>query len=205
MKFYTFPMSPNARKVAVVAAHIGLTLEPVFVDLTKKQSHTPEFLAMNPNGKIPVLVDGDFVIWESNAIMQYIAGKKPNSLWPDDARTRADITRWQCWQLAQWSEGMGMLMRENALKPMLMKMDPDPEVVKRGEEAFHRDAAVLDAHLARHPYLVNDALTLADISISAYLMHAGIAKIPLAPHKNVQAWFARIEALPAWQQTQPKM
>lgn len=204
MKFYTFPLSTNARKVAIAAAHIGLTLEEVYVDLSKQQSRTPEFLKLNPNGKVPVLVDGDFVLWESNAILQYIAGKKPNGLWPDDARSRADITRWQCWQLAQWNEGTHTLVRENLLKPMAMNMQPDPEAVKRGEDAFNRDAAVLDAQLARHPYLVNDALTLADISIAAHLMHAGPAKMPLAQHKNVQAWFARIEALPAWQQTQPK-
>lgn len=204
MKFYTFPLSPNARKVAIVAAHIGVPLEPVIIDLAKQQSRTPEFLKLNPNGKVPVLVDGDFVLWESNAIIQYIAGKKPNSLWPDDARTRADITRWQCWQLAQWMEGIGILTRENLLKPMFMKMEPDAEQVKRGEEAFHRDAAVLDAHLARHPYLVNDALTLADIAVGTYLMYAVPAKMPLAQYKNLQAWFARIEALPAWQQTAPK-
>jgi glutathione S-transferase len=204
MKLYTFPASPNARKAAIVAAHLGVPLEPVIVDLTKKESHTPKFLALNPNGKIPVLVDGDFVLWESNAIIQYIAGKKPNSLWPDDARTRADITRWQCWQLAQWMEGVGALTRENLLKPMLMKMEPDPEQVKRGEEAFRRDAAVLDAHLARHSYLVNDALTLADIAVGTYLMYAVPAKMPIGSYKNLQAWFARIEALPAWQQTAPK-
>jgi glutathione S-transferase len=204
MKLYTFPASPNARKVAIVAAHLGMPLEAVIVDLAKKETHTPEFLALNPNGKIPVLVDGDFVLWESNAIIQYIAGKKPNSLWPDDARARADITRWQCWQLAQWMEGVFALTRENLLKPMLMKMEPDAEQVKRGEEAFRRDAAVLDAHLARHPYLVNDALTLADIAVGTYLMYAVPAKMPIGSYKNIQAWFARIEALPAWQQTAPK-
>src|ERR1700704_5873752 len=102
MKLYGFPPSPNTSKVRAVAAHIGVPLEFEIVDLTKGQSRTPDFLAINPNGRTPVLKDGDFTLWESNAIMQYVAGKKKNTLWPDDARTRADITRWQCWQLAQW-------------------------------------------------------------------------------------------------------
>src|SRR5437879_10284276 len=60
-------------------------------------------LFRSPTGRTPTLVDGDFVLWESNAIMQYVASHAPNTLWPDDARARADIVRWQSWQLAHWS------------------------------------------------------------------------------------------------------
>ena len=102
MQLYGFPPSPNTWKVRAVAAHLALPLEFVFVDLAAGQSRTPEYLALNPTGRTPVLVDGAFVLWESNAIMQYLASRTPNSLWPDDARRRADIMRWQSWQLAHW-------------------------------------------------------------------------------------------------------
>ena len=104
MKLYGFPHSPNTWKVRAVAAHLGLRLDFEFVDLTKGQSRTPAFLALNPTGRTPVLVDGDFKLWESNAIMQYLASRTTNSLWPDDARARADIMRWQSWQLAHWAK-----------------------------------------------------------------------------------------------------
>ena len=90
-----FRPRPTPGRCARVAAHLGVPLELEFVDLSKGAQHAPAYLALNPTGRTPTLVDGDFKLWESNAIMQYLAGQKPNSLWPNDARARADITRWQ--------------------------------------------------------------------------------------------------------------
>ena len=104
MKLYGFPPSPNTWKVRAVAAHLRVPLDFEFVDLTKGGSHTPDYLALNPTGRAPTLVDGDFKLWESTAIMQYVASKSPNTLWPNDARTRADIMRWQSWDLAHWGK-----------------------------------------------------------------------------------------------------
>ena len=205
MKLYGFPPSPNTRKVQAVAAHLGIPLEFEFVDITKGKSHTPEFLRINPNGRTPVLIDGDFTLWESNAIMQYIAAKQRNSLWPEDARTRADIGRWQFWQVAHWHEGCAGFLFENLVKKLLGMGDTDAAVLKKAEEAFHRDAAVLDAHLGKQQHLVNGALTLADFSVAAYLHYAAAAKLPWERYNNIQTWYARIEALPAWQQTKPQM
>jgi glutathione S-transferase len=205
MKLYGFPPSPNTRKVQAVAAHLAMPLEFEFIDLLKGKSHTPEFLKLNPNGRTPVLTDGDFTLWESNAIMQYIAGKRPNSLWPEDVRTRADICRWQLWQIAQWHEGCGAFLWENLVKKALGLGDGNLEALKKAEETFHRDAAVLDAHLGKQPYLVDGALTLADFSVASYLHYAAAAKLPWDRYANIRAWYARIEALPAWQQTRPPM
>jgi glutathione S-transferase len=204
MKLYGFPPSPNTRKVQAVAVHLGIPLEFELVDITKGKARTPEFLAMNPNAKTPVLQDGDFTLWESNAIMQYIASKKKNTLWPDDARARADITRWQCWQLAQWHEGCAGFLWENMLKPFLGLGTADAAALKKAEEAFHRDAPVLEAQLATQPFLVNGALTLADFAVGSYLHYAVPAKLPLERYPNIRAWYGRIEALPAWRETAPK-
>jgi DNA-binding transcriptional ArsR family regulator len=91
-------ISPNCRKVLAVANRTGTALEKVNVDLLKGEQRKPEFLAVNPMGRVPVLVDGDFRLWESNAIMQYLAGRAKSDLWPDDPRARADIARWQFWR-----------------------------------------------------------------------------------------------------------
>ena len=104
MKLYAFPPSPNSWKVRAVAAHLGVPLELEMVDLIKGGSHSPDYLAINPTGRTPALVDGDLKLWESTAIMQYIASQQPNSLWPSDARAQADIARWQSWQLAHFSK-----------------------------------------------------------------------------------------------------
>jgi glutathione S-transferase len=205
MKLYGFPPSPNTWKVRAVAAHLGLPLEFEFVDLTKGQSRTPEYLALNPTGRTPVLVDGDFTLWESTAIMQNLASRKRNSLWPDDARKRADIMRWQSWQLAHWgNEACDPLLFERLVKKLLNLGPPDDAAVAKGLECFNREARVLDAHIAKQPYLVGREVTLADFSVAAPLFHAQAAEMPLAPYRHVQDWFGRIAALPAWRETAPQ-
>jgi len=204
MKLYGFPPSPNTWKVRAVAAHIGLPLAFELVDLAKGQQHTPAFRALNPTGRTPVLVDGDFVLWESNAIMQYLADQKPNALWPNDARIRADIVRWQCWQLMHWSkEACQPLIFERLVKKFLNLGAPDAAAVAKALEAFEREAAMLDAHLAKYGHLVGTELTLADFAVAAPLVYSKEAELPVAPHAHLRDWFARVSALPAWRDTAP--
>ena len=204
MKLYGFPPSPNTWKVRAVAAHLGAPLEFEFVDLTKGASHTPAYLALNPTGRTPVLVDGDFRLWESNAIIQYLASQKPNMLWPNDARVRADIMRWQSWQLAHWGkEACEPLTFQRLVKKVLNLGPPDEAIVAKGTEAFNREASVLDGHLSKQPYLVGKELTLADFCVAASLLYAKEAEMPLAPYARVQEWFGRVSALPAWRETAP--
>jgi glutathione S-transferase len=204
MKLYGFPPSPNTWKVRAVAAHLAITLEEEFVDLAKGAQRTPDYLALNPTGRTPTLVDGDFVLWESTAIMQYLASRTTNQLWPTEPRARADIMRWQGWQLAHWSkEGCEPLIFERLVKSLLNLGPADPAILAKGTDAFQREARVLDAHLGRQPYLVGTGPTLADFSVAAPLFYAKEAELPLAPHGHVRDWFGRISALPAWRDTAP--
>jgi len=204
MKLYGFPPSPNTWKVRAVAAHLGLPLELELVDLSKGQQRTQAYLALNPTGRTPTLVDGDLVLWESTAIMQYLADRKPNALWPNDMRARCDIMRWQSWQLQHWSsEACEPLIFERLVKQILKLGPPDSTTVERSTESFNREARVLDAHLSRQPYLTGNELTLADFSVAAPLFLTQQADLPLAPYARVQEWFGRVSALPAWRETAP--
>src|SRR5262249_47226188 len=101
IELYVFPPSPRAFKVLAVANHLGLDYELRFLDLPKGAHKTPQYAALNPNVRMPTLKDGDYALWESNAIGQYLAGKKPDAgLLPRDERARLDVTRWQFWDLA---------------------------------------------------------------------------------------------------------
>ena len=203
MKLYGFPPSPNTWKVRAVAAQLGIPLDVEFVDLTKPR--TADYLALNPAGRTPTLVDGDFVLSESNAIMQYLAGRSANALWPNDARARADIIRWQSWQLAHWSkEGCEPLIFQRLVKKLLNLGPPDAAIVAKGTEAFNREARLLDAHLGKHSYLVGNAVTLADFAVAAPLFYAKEAELPLAPYAHLRDWFTRVSALPAWRDTAPE-
>lgn len=204
MKLYYHPNSPNSIPVLAVANHLGIHLDLQLVDLLKGEQKKPEFLRLNPNGKVPTLADENFVLWESNAIMQYLATKKPNnSLWPPTDRIRADISRWQCWQMAHWSKATGTLVWENMIKRLLTGGGPDPSEVKKGEELFHSLAAVLDAHLKDRDYLVGSEPTLADFSVAALLVYAQPARFPLDKYNQIRTWYGRIEKLDSWKKSLP--
>ena len=204
MKLYYFPPSPNSRKAHAIALYLQMPMEFQLINLAEGEQRTSDFLALNPTGRIPVLQDGDFVLWESNAIMQYLASQVSTPLWPQEAKQRADILRWQSWQLAHWSKGCQPLQYERFVKQVLQLGDPDPQVLEKAAEVFHREAAVLEAHLAKHPYLVNDGLTLADFAVASDLTYAAVAQFPLEAYPHIRAWYDRIEALPAWQKTAPQ-
>ncbi|MBS1213485.1 MAG: glutathione S-transferase [Proteobacteria bacterium] len=204
MKLYYHPASPFARKPRLAAALLGIELETEKVDLFAGAGQTPEYLKLNPQGKVPTLVDGDFSLWESNAIVQYLGSKAPVSpLWPDDAQSRADILRWQFWESTSWAPACVVYVYENVLKPILGRGDPDPEELQKGEEKFHRCAKVLNDHLASRPWLVGDSMTLADVSVAPALMYAESGKYPLEGYDHIGVWFDKIQQLPAWASTDP--
>jgi glutathione S-transferase len=203
MELYGFPSSTNVWMVRAIAAHLNITLEFKLVDPFAGGLATPEFLQLNPTGRVPVLVDDDFVLWESNAIAQYLASQTPNSLYPEDIKLRADIMRWQSWQMSHWKTGCQPLQYENLVKPMLGMGEPDPQAINQATTIFYREAAVLDRHLTNREYLVDNSLTLADFAVGAYLPYAKPAHFPLESYPNIQKWFAKIESLPAWQETAP--
>ncbi len=205
MKLYGFAPSPNSWQVRALAAHIGVPLDFVAMDFTKGDTRTADFLAINPTARTPALVDGDFKLWETLAIMQYVAGKKRNALWPDDARARADIARWQSWNLAHWTrDAWGPVLSERFVKKMLNLGPVDEAVIAKATEAFNKEAAVLDAHLAKHKYLVGDALTIADFAVVSPLFYAKDAQLPLGPYPHLRAWSERVTALPCWGETAPQ-
>jgi glutathione S-transferase len=205
MKLYGFPPSPNTWKVRALAAHLGVPLELEFIDLSKGAQRAPAYLALNPTGRTPTLVDGDFKLWESNAIMAYIAGKTSNSLWPNDPRTRADIARWQFWALAHWGgQACVPLLFNRLIKKILNLGPPDEAAIAKATEAFNKEAKMLDAHLAKQKFLAGDTLTIADFAVAAPLFYAKEAEMPVGPYPHLRGWFDRVAALPCWRETAPQ-
>ena len=204
MKLYINKLSPNVRRVRLTAAVLGLQLEEIALDFTKGDHKKPDYLALNPNGAVPTLTDGDFVLTESRAIMQYLASKKPESgLLPRDERGRSDVTRWQFWDAAHFSPQVGTLLFQRMLKPMFGMGDPDAAKIEEALVNFRRYAAVLNQHIEGKTYVLGDALTLADLTLASTLMYAKQVDVPLAEFPHIQSWFSRITALEAWQQTNP--
>jgi glutathione S-transferase len=203
IEIYAFPPSPRAFKVLVVANHLGLDITLRMVDLLKGEQKSPDYAALNPNMMMPTLRDGDYVLWEANAIAQYLAGGKPQSgLLPTDERGRLDVTRWQFWDLAHWDPACALLLTENFVKPKVLGIaETDPAAVAKGTEQFNRAATVLDAQLKTRKFVTGDTLTLADFAIGAPLNYAAQGRFPMEPYGEIRRWHASLLALPAWQKT----
>ncbi|MFZ5834076.1 MAG: glutathione S-transferase family protein [Pseudomonadota bacterium] len=203
IEIFAFPLSPRAFKVLLTANHADVDYTLRVLDPRRGDFQKPEYAAINPNMRMPTLKDGDYVVWESNAILQYLALQKPESgLLPKDERARLDVTRWQFWDLAHWDPHTGSFTFENVAKPQVLGiMEPDKAALAKAEEQFNRSAKVLDAQLAKTRYVAGDKLTVADFALGGDLVHAEAAKIPLAPYGEIRRWLAELQALPAWKKT----
>ena len=202
MKLYHNPLSPNVRRVRLTAAVLGIELEEQILDFAKGEHKSAEHLALNANGAVPTLVDGDFALTESRAIMQYLASQKPESgLLPKSEKDRADVTRWQFWDASHFSPSCATIAFEKLLKPMMGMGSADAAKVEDALKSFRRFAAVLDKRLAGRDYVVGTALTVADLTLASSLMYSAQAELPLAEFPNIAAWFARISELDGWKKT----
>ncbi|MEO8846398.1 MAG: glutathione S-transferase family protein [Kofleriaceae bacterium] len=201
MKLYFHPKSGNSRRVLLVASHLGVPLERVVVDLTKNEQRGTPHLERNPNGRVPVLDDDGFVLWESRAIMQYLADKTPGqTLLPTDPRERAEVNRWLFWCAAHLAPALTIVVLENFVKPLTGR-PTDPAEVARGLQLFAQLAPILETQLAGKTWVAHERVTLADYSLAAGFALAGPARLPLADYPNLRAWFGRVQELDAWRQT----
>lgn len=191
MKLYHFPKSGHAHRARLCLSLLGVPHEVIDVDLKSGAHKTPEFLAMNPFGQVPVLEDNGAFIADSNAILVYVAKKSGRSEWlPEDALGAAQVQRWL-------SVAAGELMYGPAAARLITvfgrAFNPD-EVIARA----HSIVALLEQHLTGREWLVGDRPTLADIAQYSYLAGAPEGNVDLSGYPAVNAFLARIEALPGF-------
>jgi glutathione S-transferase len=200
IRLVIFPPSSRALALVALANHLDLGCEIHPIDLGKGDQRTAAYAALNPNMKMPMLDDNGFVLWESNAILFYLATRKPQSgLWPADVRAQADVLRWLAWQSAHWdAESLGMIAFEKSSKMVLGLGPPDPAFIARGEQNFARFAGVLDVSLRGRAWLTGEALTIADLSVAALVPTAERMQLPLHDYPEILRWYAGIAALPGW-------
>jgi len=189
-RLHVFPLSPNSRKVMILNEHLGLGLPIQMVDLRTGDQKAAAFIALNPNGKVPVLeFDDGSTLWESNVILNRLAGIAKSDLWPASEQ-RYDIMRWQFWEAAHWTP---------ACTPFILRHVFGDESVDlaAAETEFRRFATVLDDHLAGRDWLSGDTLTTADMSVAPIMCLRAMCHFPMAGFANIEAWAARFEALEA--------
>ncbi len=191
VRIHHFPKSGHAHRALVFAKLAGIAHEAVFVDLAAGEHKTPDFLAMNPNGQVPVLEDGDAVISDSNAILVYLARKYASDWIPSDAVGEANVQQWLTLAAGEIAFG--------SCAARLITVFGAPLDVDFAAATAAKAMQKLEFGLDGRDWLVGDQPTIADVAAYSYTAHAPEGNISLAPYPNVRAWIARFEALTGFQ------
>jgi glutathione S-transferase len=206
MKLYINPMSSNARRATMAAIALDVPVELVMVDMRQGEHRQPSFLAINPIGKVPALVDGDLCLSESWAIMLYLASVSPHAtLYPTEPKARARVHQWMFWAANHFHPRVSVLDFENMIKGWMNMGPPDADIVEKAGVEVDRLAGQLNAQLEKTAFACGATMTIADYALSTVLQTIDMAKLPVKHHPALMAWFDKMRATPAWQQTEPKM
>lgn len=198
MELLLDPRTVNSRKVLAGLKLIGADYTIKKFDYFEAEQKSPEFVSVNPNAAFPALKDGDFILWESNAILQYAADKVGNTnAYPTDLKTRADINRWLLWESSSWFGSCYVYLVENCVKPLLGAAT-DESILSNEEENFHKLAAILDSRLAENTFISGEMPTIADVAIAAPMHLHAWAKLPLSNHPNLVRWMTENVEIQDW-------
>ena len=199
MLLYNANLSPNALRVRAVAHGLGIELEIVEVDLRKGENRPEFFLALNPNAKVPVLVDDDFVLWESRAINAYLASlKSERGLYPEDPRKRAIVDQWSYWQAIHLGPAMQRVVFERLLKSKFGMGEPDEKALEGPLKEVAQFLAVLDANLSDKDWVAGE-LSIADFAVASTFVYRKASDISLESAPHVSRWIDRLEGRSSWQ------
>ena len=192
LKLHRHPLSGHSHRVQLALSLMGLPFEMTDVDLMKAAHKSPEFIKLNPFGQVPVLEDGDTVVFDSNAILVYLAAKfDPAGRWlPRDAKGQADVQAW-----------FSVAACQIAFGPATARLVTVFGAQRDAQDAIARAHAllkVLDARLGISAFLTGAAANLADVAAYSYISAAPEGNVDLGAYANVRSWLARIEAMPGF-------
>ncbi|QXI20391.1 glutathione S-transferase [Pseudomonas iranensis] len=189
VKLYRHPLSGHSHRVELMLSLLDVPTELVFVDLMKGAHKTPEFLALNRFGQVPVIDDNGTVLADSNGILVYLASKYGNGQWlPSDPAEQAKVQRWLSVAAGQISSGPATARLITVFGAGYDAAD----AIKRS----HALLQVMEDELANSAFLAGDKATVADVAAYTYVAHAPEGNVSLDEYPNVRAWLGRVEALP---------
>jgi glutathione S-transferase len=189
VKLYRHPLSGHSHRVELMLSLLDVPTELVFVDLMKGAHKTPEFLALNRFGQVPVIDDNGTVLADSNGILVYLASKYGNGQWlPSGPVEQAKVQRWLSVAAGQISSGPATARLITVFGAGYDAAD----AIKRS----HALLQVMEDELANSAFLAGDKATVADVAAYTYVAHAPEGNVSLDEYPNVRAWLARVEALP---------
>ncbi len=187
LKIYGADLSSPANKTRIAANALGIEYEYIRVSIRDGEHQTEEYKKMHPAGKVPVIDDEGFILFESDAIIKYLATKQNSSLYPEDKIQRALIDQWMDFISIHVGAAMGRVVFNRVFAPFA-KVPVDERSMSDGVKFLNRFLPVIDNQLSKGRYLTGEQRSLADIALLATLDPAEIAEIGLAPYANIAAW-----------------
>lgn len=187
MKIYYHPISFPSLGPVFAAEAIGLDYEKEIVDLQNNQQKTPEYLAINPYGKVPAMQDGDFLMAESEAMMRYMARRESSDLYPSDIREQAKVDQWMDYVNHHVRTPVGKVQFNRIIAPMV-GAEVDERSLNDGLTFLGNNLPIVEARLAESAYLCGDKMTLADVALVAALEPNKMAQIDLSPYPALSKW-----------------
>ena len=187
LKIYGSDLSAPANKVRFAANAVGLKYEYIKIDLRAGDHQKPEFLKVNPIGKVPAIDDDGFKLFESNAIIKYLAVKNNSPLYPKDLKERAVVDQWIDFGSMHVGTALSKVIYNRLFAP-LRNIPVDENSLKEGLSFLERFLPAVDEQLAKNKYIAGNKLTLADLNLVALFDPCEIANIDLSKYKNIINW-----------------
>jgi glutathione S-transferase len=203
MKIYWIKAQAPLRVLAL-AKYLNLEFEPIHLDLMNGGLRSPEYAKLNPNKKAPALLDGKVELWESLAIMVYLADKAGSSMWPSqNVKEQIEILKWVGWDSHHWEPAVAHFYFEHIVKPTLLNAQPDPKELEGKSDDLIRWAQVLNEHLDGKEFVACDRLTIVDFYLASMARYWKEAEMPLSKFANITGWLDRLMQIPAWREPWP--
>jgi len=199
MKLYGTTVSRALRSIWA-AEEVGVDYELIATSYLE-ESKTPDYLAINPNGRIPALVDGDLELFESMAINLYLAKTYGGKLYPSDPHDEAHAIQWTIWGMTELEPHLIPMVLHKVLLPEEQR---DPAVVANAEAAIERPLGVLDAHVSDREYLLGGDFSIADLNLAGALTTAHIANFDISKFENAARWMSRCAGRPSFARARAK-
>jgi glutathione S-transferase len=200
LTIYGVPVS-RAFRTLWMANELGLAYENVPIHFADGTSKTPEYLAVNPNGKIPAIDDDGLKLWESMAINLYLAKKYDKGLWLTSPETEAQAIQWSVWVMAEVEKpALAVLLH----KVFLPEVQRDAKAAADGERQLQPPLKVLDQALAKTGYLVGSGFSVADLNVASVLSWAKMGRVDLSAYPHVDTWLTAALQRPAAVQASPQ-
>jgi glutathione S-transferase len=187
------------RRVLALARHLGVTMDCVELDLMAGALKQPDYAALNPNMKVPTLVDGDLVLWESSAIMAHLCIQQGSDMWPaNNPAEQVEVLRWLSWNDSHWAPAVAPFYFEHIVKATFKIGPPNRESLQTKVADLHKFATVLDGHLAGHNQVACGRLTIADFQLASMATDWREAEMPIGAFPNIVRWLDGLARIPAW-------